>query len=454
MTLGYNTLTPEARSNMLAEIGVGSIDDFFEKIPKEVRLKHKLNLPRPLQEWEIEQHMRELLSVNKTINSHKCFIGGGFYNHFIPKVIDAIVTRGEFLTSYTPYQPEMSQGLLQVLYEYQILISKLTGHNVVNSSCYDGGTALADAAWMTCLINDSRDNVILVQDSIWPQYQEILDTYMTSRNVELVRVPFDQNTGQMDLLALEQLMINHNPSGILIQSPNAFGVLEKVEKIASMAKDNDVISALSFNPLLSGLIKTPGELGIDIVTGEGQPLGLSLNAGGPSLGIFSTRERYRKYTPGRLVGMVTDIHGELAYSLVFEDREQHVAREKATSNICSNQALNAIRAAIYLASLGEKGLGYIANENFLKGKKLKKDLCSIPGVSDVFSGLTFNEFVVQLNKPVKEVISKMLNKGFFGGIEVDQSFGLSDAMLIAVTEKNSDEDLKEYVDCLKEVLGE
>lgn len=450
---GYNTLSDHDKSVMLEAIGVDRVEDLFSEIPNHLKLKRALNLPSAMSEWELESKLKKLSRLNVSTDEYMCFLGAGKYNHFVPAVIDAIVSRGEFLTSYTPYQPEMSQGLLQALYEYQLVLSKVTGLDVVNSSSYDGATAAADAAWVCCTINkDKKKRKILVAESLWRDYREVLDTYMQNRDVEVETVAYDKTTGTIDLVQLEHKLKTQEPAGFLFQSPNAFGVLENTEQVAKLCREQEVISSLSFNPLMSGLFKTPGEMGVDIVTGEGQPFGIHLNGGGSSLGIFSTKKEYRKYVPGRLIGKVTDIRGNLAYSLVFEDREQHVAREKSTNNICSNQALNAIRAGIFLAYVGERGLKHLATINAAKAKYLVDEISSLPNTRLAFSGHYFNEFVVVFSLNVETIIRKLLKKKIFAGINYQKAFSIDNALLVSVTEKLSIDDMNTFVTELRAVL--
>ena len=420
---------------MLSAIGIASIDALFAAIPDSLRLKRPLSLPAAIPEWTLEQHMRSLSDANATVKTHNSFLGGGSYEHYIPAVIDAIVSRGEFLTSYTPYQPEISQGLLQSLFEYQTALAAVTGLPVVNGSCYDGATALADAAWICCLISKKReDGRLLIADQIWPQYRAVVDTYMDGRGVARDTLAFDSKTGQIDLKALEAAFTKAAPAGFLFQTPNALGVMEDVAAIAALCAKYNVVSVCAYNPMLSGLITPPGKHGIDIVVCDGQVLGLPLSAGGPSLGVFATKQHYRQYVPGRLIGKVTDINGDMAYALVYEDREQHVAREKATSNICSNQALNALRASIYLASVGEAGFAKIAALNARKAHYLAEQLTKIPGVSLAFTGSFFNEFVITLPVAIAPVLTALREQKIFGGIDYSDQFGLTHALLIAATE--------------------
>ncbi len=276
---GYNTLSDNDKQEMLDEIGVSSISELFRHIPAELILSKDLDLPQAHSEWELEKRMLSLSRSNANTNEYISFLGAGKYNHCVPAVVDAIVNRGEFLTSYTPYQPEMSQGLLQTLFEYQMVVSKITGLDVVNSSSYDGATAMTDAAWMCCAIKNLKEKVLLVAGNIWEEYREVLDTYMGNRNIEIITVDFDKQTGKIDQTDLEYKLKHCNASGFLFQSPNAFGVLEDCEQISDLCSAHEVISSVSINPMMMGLFKPPGAQGIDIVTGEGQPFGIHLNAG-------------------------------------------------------------------------------------------------------------------------------------------------------------------------------
>ncbi|MGE0754734.1 MAG: aminomethyl-transferring glycine dehydrogenase subunit GcvPA [Alphaproteobacteria bacterium] len=451
---GYNTHRPEDKAAMLSAIGLRSVDELFAAIPGGLRLAKPLDLPAPMSEWELTRHMEELAAQNATVKTHNSFLGGGAYDHYIPAVVDSIASRGEFLTSYTPYQPEISQGLLQTLHEYQQALSVLTGLPVVNGSCYDGATALADSAWACCLISGKlAGGELVVAETIWPQSRQVLDTYLEGRGIARHTAAFNAKTGQLDLEALDVQFTQVKPAGFLFQTPNALGVLEDVQKVAELCKKHGVISSCSFNPLAAGLFVAPGECGIDIVTCDGQPLGIPLSAGGPSLGVFATKKEYRAFVPGRLVGKVTDISGKLAYALVYEDREQHVARERATSNICSNQALNALRAVVYLASLGKEGLSRIAALNVNKSRYLAEKLTSIAGVELPFAGANFNEFIITIPKPSAEVLSKLEAKKIFGGVDVSGLYGLESALLVCATEKKTKADMDAFSAALAEALA-
>lgn len=450
MPLGYNVHREEDRDAMLRFIGLSTIEDLFAAIPAQLRLSRPLELPGPMLEWELERRMRDLAERNENVRTSRCFLGGGMYDHFIPAGVDAIVSRGEYLTAYTPYQPEMSQGLLQALAEYQQALSVITGLPLVNSSGYDGATSFADSAWMACQVTGRK--VIAVAQSIWPQYMEVLQTSLIPRGVQVVQLGFDRATGQVDAGQLLETLRRADIAGVLFQSPNAFGVLEDAKEIADRCRSAGALSSVSFHPLLSGVFQAPGKDGVDIVTCEGQPLGIPLSAGGPGLGVFATHMRFRPYLPGRLVGMVADINGRPAYALVYEDREQHVARERATSNICSNQALHAVRALVYLSLVGESGYKRIAMLNVLKARYLADEVCKIPGVKLVFSGQFFNEFLIRMPKAASSVIPAMAAKGIFAGIATQPGGEEGDCLLVAVTEVRNRQELDGFVAALREIL--
>jgi glycine dehydrogenase subunit 1 len=450
---GYNTHRPEDKQAMLRAIGIREVEELFSAVPKSVRLKHLLSLPEALPEWALEELLHSLANQNATTRTHLSFLGGGCYQHHIPAVVDALVSRGEFLTSYTPYQPEISQGLLQALYEYQTALTAITGLPVVNGSCYDGATALADAAWTCYQIQGKSERPLFVSDGIWEHHRQVVSTYMRGRNVAILAQPLHSKTGQIDLSALDAAFAKHKPAGFLFQTPNALGIVENVKAIAELCAKHNITSVCSLNPLASGLFTPPGECGIDIVVADGQPLGIPMNAGGPSLGVFATKKEYRKFVPGRLIGKVTDINGDLAYALVYEDREQHVARERATSNICSNQALCALRAVMYLSLLGEQGLAKLASLNTRKAHYLAEKLCAISGVRLAFSGAFFNEFVITLSSSASAVLAKLEAQNIFGGIDYSGRYGMKDALLITVTEVKTRAQMDAFASAFKKACA-
>jgi len=437
---GYNVHPETDRDAMLHAIGAESIEDLFSQIPDSIRLKRRLNLPGPMAEWVLEKRFRSLAAKNATVLSHLSFLGGGAYEHHLPAVIDAIANRGEYLTAYTPYQPEMSQGLLRFLYDFQLMFARLLGRRAVNCSVYDGATAMAEPAWMACCHKGRRR--LVVSDGIWPDYLEVLATYMDGRGVEVVRVPLDPQSGKTNLEAARQAVAAAPTAALIVQTPNALGVIESLPELVAVAHDADALSNVSVHPLLMGLAKSPGECGADIVTCEAQPLGLPLNAGGPYLGVVATREELRHLLPGRIVGVCDDIKGEEALALISEEREQHVSRDQATSHICSNQAWLALKVSIYLALLGENGFQRLATLCARKARYLRNQLLAIPGVRPAVDGEFLHEFAIDLPVNAPAVLAHLEEEGIFGGIDWGVWTGRGgNRILIAVTETKSRADL-------------
>ncbi len=441
--VGYNVHTGSDVQAMLDVMGLSSIEQLFADVPAKVRLRRELDLPAALSEWELMRDVRAMADMNSSTLTHASFLGGGAYEHYIPAVVDAIVSRGEFLTAYTPYQPEMSQGLLQALFEFQVLVGRLLGQESVNCSVYDGATALAESCWMMCSASGKRR--VIVAQAIWPEYRDVLATYLEPRGVTVDYVAQDAVTGLVDAAAMAKLVAAGDVAGVVLQSPNALGVIEDVASLSDLCKQHKTLLAVCVNPLLCGWLEAPGKLGADIVICEGQPLGLPLSAGGPYVGIIACAKPLERYLPGRLVGRVHDLNGKLGYALIKEDREQHVARDKATSHICSNQALNAIRVAIHLSCLGESNFMRIAEVNASSAALLRELLVAVPGIRQMRSGVHFNEFAVELPVDAQLFCDRMREAGFFAGVPVDDSLaGHKRGLLIAVTETKSRSDLEAY----------
>jgi glycine dehydrogenase subunit 1 len=439
---------------MLDAMGLQSVEQLFEDVPASVRLHRELDLPTALSEWELMRDVRAMADMNASTLTHTSFLGGGAYEHYIPAVVDAVVSRGEFLTAYTPYQPEMSQGLLQALFEFQTLVGNLLGRECVNCSVYDGATALAEACWMMCSATGKRR--VVVAQAVWPEYQEVMATYLLPRGVTVDYVLQDPVTGLADVVAMTAKLDGHDIAGVVLQSPNALGVVEDVATLSSICKQRGVLLTVCVNPLLCGWLEAPGQLGADIVVCEGQPLGLPLSAGGPYIGIIACAKPLERYLPGRLVGRVHDLNGQLGYALVKEDREQHVARDKATSHICSNQALNAIRVAVYLACLGERNFMQIAEVNAANAVVLRDLLIALPGVKLLRTGGHFNEFAIELPIPATEFCTRMKRLGIFAGLPLAEALaGHKRGLLVAVSETKTIADLEAYLkhtqSCLKDV---
>jgi glycine dehydrogenase subunit 1 len=452
MPRGYNVHTKGDIQKMLSTMGLTSVEQLFEDVPINVRLNRDLDLPVALSEWELMRDVRAMSALNSSSLTHKCFLGGGAYEHYIPAVVDAIVSRGEFLTAYTPYQPEMSQGLLQALFEFQTLMGRLLGLECVNCSVYDGATALAESCWMMCCATGKRR--ILVPQTLWAEYNEVLSTYLVARGVTIETVAANPETGLIDRAAADTKLTRGDVAGVVLQSPNALGIVEDVAAMASLCHKHQVRLSVCVNPLLCGWLEAPGNLGADIVVCEGQPLGLPLNAGGPYIGVIACIKPLERYLPGRLVGRVHDLNGKLGYALVKEDREQHVARDKATSHICSNQALNAIRVVVYLAALGEANFMRIAHANAAGARELQRMLLLLPGVTSLRSGVPFNEFSVELPVDSRLFCERMKDRGIFAGLPVDPSLaGHACGLLVAVTETKNSDDFEAYAHHASQCLG-
>lgn len=424
---------------MLRVIGVDSVEALFESIPSSIRLGRMLELPKPLPEWKLKKHIESFASQNSSTRTHLSLLGGGAYEHYIPAVVDSICSRGEFLTAYTPYQPEMSQGLLQVLYEYQLLLSKVLAMEAVNCSLYDGATAAAEGAWLACSATNRRR--VLVADTLWPHWLDVMRVYLQPRGVKVEIFESDRSSGLVNHASLRPLM-SGDVASVIVQTPNALGVVEDLALLAELAHDHGALLHVAAYPMLLGLARGPGADGADVVTCEGQSLGLPLNAGGPYLGVFATRKKYLRYMPGRIVGMLTDLRGDKAYALTREEREQHVSREQATSHICSNQALQAMRAAIYLSTVGEVGFREIAAQCATKAAYLADRLIEIEGVRLARGAPFFNEFAIEIPCDIEALLELLANDGIFGGISVGGVAGCgANTLLIAVTEVRTREEL-------------
>ena len=436
------------QKSMLKSIGVESIDDLFAMVPRELRLGRPLEVPPALGELELTAHLSELAAKNDPAGSGICFLGGGSYDHFIPAVVDHVASRSEFVTSYTPYQPEVSQGNLQALFEYQTLITQLTGMDYSNSSLYDGGSAAAEAVLMAMSVT-RRPGRVLVARSVHPDYRQILATYLANLDVELVTL--DTPGGTLDPETL-RAAVNDKTACLLLQQPNFFGCVEKMETLARIVHEAGGSLVASVDPISLGLLKRPGDAGADIVVAEGQSLGTPMQFGGPYLGILACRERFLRRMPGRLVGQTVDRRGRRCWVLTLQTREQHIRRDKATSNICTNQALLAVRAAIYLATMGPTGLADVANLCLQKAHYAIQRLTAGPRLQLAFQQPTFKEFVVRVSDGrVDELLAKAQAAGIFAGLPLGRWYPeWKDCLLVAVTEKRT----KTEIDRLAEVLNE
>ena len=434
-------------TQMLDRIGVATLEDLFVEVPESVRLKRPLDIPEPASETELLRELKALALRNATPETHKSFLGGGAYHHFIPTVIDLLISRSEFYTAYTPYQPEISQGTLQAVFEFQTLICQLTGMDAANASMYDGASACAEAVLMAMRL--TRRKKVLLSKALNPRYRGVVATYCRYLNMELVDVAVaaDGRTDLADLAA----KLDDSTAVFVAGYPNYFGVIEDVAVLAEKSHEHGakLVTAVA-EPIALGLLKSPGELGADIVAGEGQSFGMPLSFGGPYVGFFAVRQKDVRGMPGRLVGETTDLEDQRGFVLTLATREQHIRREKATSNICSNQGLCALMATIFMSLLGKQGLREMAEQNLAKASYARKLLSGIKGFSLVFDGPAFNEFVVRSEAPVAEVLSRLEEAGILGGIPLGDDYpDMADCFLVCVTEQNQREEIDALVAALQ-----
>tara|TARA_B100000315_G_scaffold157910_1_gene146570 strand:+ start:706 stop:2055 length:1350 start_codon:yes stop_codon:yes gene_type:complete len=442
----YIPATKSDIKEMLKEIGVDSIDELFQSIPEPLRLRENLNLSSAMSELELARRLQEFASKNNGVEHNSSFLGAGCYRHFIPSVINHIVSRSEFYTSYTPYQPEISQGTLQAIFEFQSLICMLTGMDVTNASMYDGASSLAEAALMASRVTKKKE--LIVSHAIHPDYRNVLDTCLTHLDIKIKTAPVIKE-GLTDLSWIKK-EINDQCAAVLIQNPNFFGIIENIEPISEIAHKSNALQIVSIaEPVSLGILKPPGEMGVDIVTGEGQPLGIPMNFGGPSLGLFAIREKFVRSMPGRLVGETVDSEKRRGYVLTLATREQHIRRERATSNICTNQGLCALMATVYLSTMGKIGMKEVAEQNIQKANYAKKRLSEINGVQLKFSGKIFNEFVIKTKKSPAEINSQLLKHSIIGGLDLEKYYpDLKNCMLFCVTEYNTKEEIDKMTDVI------
>jgi glycine cleavage system protein P-like pyridoxal-binding family len=434
----YSCHTQKDVQSMLESMGLTDIEQLLSSIPGAIRLKRDLSLPAPLDEGQSDRLIRQRAALNQTVLSRTSFLGGGVYEHTIPAVVDYLSARGEFLTSYTPYQPSMSQGSLEVLWDYQQMMQALLGMPVVNASCYDGSTAMADAFNMVCHQAARNEGLMVMAETIWPQTRLIVESSNAGKAVKFESTAMGHD-GCLDLDKLETHFAVRAPMAFGFQSPNCYGVVENVEAIAHLCRKYNVVSVLYYHPLLSGLFVPPGNLGVDIVCGEGQMLGIPLSAGGASLGFLGCQTAFSAAIPGRLIGIKEDNNGKRHFALVNEEREQHVARERATSNICTNQANCAMRATFFLALHGDQGMNVIARRNTESAHAFSAKLLELDGVELKFPGPFFNEFLVTLPVPAAALLEELCKYGVYGGVD-GAAWGRPDTLLIAVTEtKDADQ---------------
>ena len=437
----YLPHTREDMTAMLKVAGVQSVDGLFSAIPKDCQYKEALNLPEPMTEWELNALLSDFASQMAAPPRFRVFLGAGSYEHFIPATLPYLLSRSEFVTSYTPYQPEISQGTLQAIYEYQTLVTRLLGMEVANASIYDGASALAEALLMSVRITKRKK--IAISRLVHPHYRQVVKTYLEPTGCSLHELPYRPD-GTTDLNGLGDL---DDLAGVAVQSPNFFGCIEDLEAAGQAAHEGGALFISAFTePLAYGLLKNPGSQGADIACGEGQSLGIPQSFGGPALGMFASRLKYVRNLPGRLVGKTLDIDGDRGFVLTLATREQHIRREKATSNICTNNSLCALAASMYMASLGSSGFRDLARLNRDKAEYLKGKLRRA-GFTLPFEGTTFNEFVMKFPEGFEKTRKRLLEKGIVAGLPLAGYYPeLSDCYLLCVTETKSRKDMDELLE--------
>ncbi|MDP2942883.1 MAG: aminomethyl-transferring glycine dehydrogenase subunit GcvPA [Candidatus Omnitrophota bacterium] len=441
--MNYSPHTQKDKKQMLDAIGVASVEDLLKAIPQQFRLQ-KLDLPEGISELELKALLSEKAARNRSTHELTSFLGAGAYEHYIPQVVEAVISRGEFLTAYTPYQAEASQGTLQAIYEYQSLICELTGMDVANASMYDGASALAEAVLLS--VRETGRKRLIFSSSLHPEYKQVIKTYLEGYKVESVEIPHREGLFDEDELRRQ---VNEDTACVIVQNPNFFGFIENAEKIESVCHSRGALLIACVNPISLGILRSPGEYNADIAVGEGQPLGIPLNYGGPYLGFFAVKEKHMRKMPGRIVGMTKDIEGKRGYVLTMQAREQHIRREKATSNICTNEGLMALAACVYLSLLGKEGIKEVARQNIFKSHYLKDGILKLSGYELMYHRPFFNEFIVRCGKDPDKIISELLKHGIIGGLPLGRFYpDMKNCMLICATETKTKEDMDKFVELL------
>lgn len=445
----YIPHTDEDIHQMLDAVGVTSIRELFKDIPDALYLQEPLPIPEGLDEHALLKHMAHLAGQNADTGSYLSFLGAGAYDHFIPSIVPTLISRGEFLSAYTPYQPEASQGLLQSIFEFQTMVCELTGMEVANASMYDAATALAESALMACQIT-GRPRVVVLQ-SIHPHYRQVLKTYLWTNSRELVEVPCPDGVPKLE--ALRQA-VDEQTACVLVQYPNFFGLIEPLAPIVDLAHGVGALAIVCADPIALGVLKPPGEYGVDIVVGEGQSLGNWMGFGGPFLGLFACKQTYVRRIPGRIVGQTTDSEGRRGYVMTLRTREQDIRREKATSNICTNEALCALASTIFMSALGKQGFRALAETCTQKAHYAAERLTRLPGVSLRFPSVPFfKEFVLNLPLPAQVVCERLLTERIIAGLPLSSYFAdMENALLVCVTETRTREEIDRFVQVMESVL--
>ncbi len=444
--MNYTQITPAQRQEMFKAIGISDIDELFTPIPEALRLDRELDLPAPASELELQRELNRLGRQNNGSDTHACFMGGGAYDHFIPTLIDPLISRGEFLTSYTPYQAEALQGTLQAFFEFQTQVALISGMDIANASLYDGATSVAEAVILA--LNTTGKRRVLIAETLHPHYRQVVETYLDSLPAQVVTIPARNGVTPVDAIRAE---LKGDEACVVVQSPNFFGLFEDWQGCFEATHTQDRTLAVAvFNPIACGRFRKPGECGADIAVAEGQPLGVPLQFGGPYLGLFAARNDLSRKMPGRLIGETTDREGRRAYCLVLQTREQHIRGAKATSNICTNQGLLAMRATMFMNALGPKGLAEMAEHSFHKAHYLARGLAALPGFALKYPGDFFNEFVLTCPFPASRLIDAARDAGMLLGPALDTAragkVGSDRDVLIAVTEKRTKRELDALID--------
>lgn len=443
----YLPNTDEDVKKMLDVIGLESTEELFKSIPENLKLKKGLDLPKSKSEIEVRGIMNGIAAKNQSIDELVCFLGAGSYDHYIPSVIRHIVSRSEFYTAYTPYQPEISQGTLQSVFEYQSMMCSLTGMDVSNVSMYDGATSASEAAILASV--QTKRSKVLVSETLNPEYKEVLKSYMQFRSVDVEFIA--EKDGVTDYEELKS-KLDKDTAGVILQYPNFYGVVENIREMEEAIHENKSLLIMSADPIALGMLKSPGELKADIVVGEGQALGQNLNFGGPVLGFMAVTKKLMRKMPGRIVGETVDRDGKRAYVLTLQAREQHIRRYKATSNICSDQTLNSIAAAVYMATLGKQGMKEVAVQSFKKAHYTYDKLMETGKYKPVFDKPFFKEFAILCPKSVEEINNKLRKEGILGGFDLSRvNDKLENTMLVAVTENRTMEDIEKFVRIMEEI---
>lgn len=434
-------MTESDKQEMLATIGVSSVEELFGSIPEEIRFKGEYNIKQAKSESSLTKEMAQLAAKNANSQQYVSFLGAGVYDHYRPIIVDHVISRSEFYTAYTPYQPEISQGELQAIFEFQTMISELTGMDIANSSMYDGGTALAEAG--TLAAGHTKRKKILISETVHPESIDVVRSYAAGQSIEVVTIPSEN--GVTDLQKLEQLM-DDKTAAVLVQYPNFFGQIEDIQKVGEIAHEQGGLFVVSSNPLALAVLTPPGQFGADITVGDAQPFGIPEAFGGPHCGYFATTKKLMRKLPGRIVGETIDEDGKRGYVLTLQAREQHIRRDKATSNICSNQALNALAASVAMTALGKVGAQQMAYQNIAKANYAKSAF-AVAGFEVLYSEAHFNEIVVNVKVSVQQLNEYLFNKGIIGGYDLGLKYGsLVNHALLAITEQRTKEEIDTLIE--------